>query len=225
MPDTKLTPDASTYKQVVKNMTDIDALKTSMKDVQDDIKDVQDELGGTGEPGSSSIRDQIKEVTSNMETITKEIEKITEALDSNVTGDVVGKFPDLKVVGIHANTDKVADNTPPSGYTRDITYEIKSVESIGLSGKKGVTGKYCLMITASVASQKDDESAIDFNPFRIAFGNSLKRFYSEAKSDDDSWTEWLEEEEPRCDVNIVASDSEPGKDQQIEGDLWFENLK
>lgn len=225
MADEKLTPNASTYKQVVQNMDDIANLKKN-------VKDVQEEIGGTGEPGSgggTSIKEQIKDINSDITNIDKEIvkinkvvDKMAEGMDVSATGDVYGKFPDLKVIGIHANTDKTDENTPPSGYKRDITYEIKSVEAIGLTGKEGMTSKYCLMVTTTIASQIG-ETDINFKPFRMAYGNSLKRFYSEA-TDDDTWGNWTEEEKPRGNVNIITSETEPEQNAQTTGDFWFQEL-
>lgn len=225
MADEKLVPNASTYKQVVQNMDDIADLKKN-------VKDVQEEIGGTGDPsggGGTSIKDQIKDINSDISDIDKEIEKINEVvgkmaegMEVTANGDVYGKFPDLKVIGIHANTDKVDENTPPSDYKRDITYEIKSVEAIGLTGKEGVTSKYCLMVTTTIASQVG-ETDIDFKPFRMAYGNSLKRFYSEA-IDDNTWGDWAEEEKPRGNVNIITSETEPDKNAQTTGDFWFQEL-
>lgn len=211
MPDNNnITPNASTYKQVVQN--------------QQDIADLRNEIGGEGGE-SGSIKEQISDINKNIDTINEVVGKMSEGMDATATGDVCGKFPDLKVIGIHANTDKVNENTPPSGYKRDITYEIKSTDAIGLTGKEGVTGPYCLMVTTTIASQVN-ETDIDFKSFRMAYGNSLKRFYSEAKDGVDEWNEWVEDktQNPHAKTNIITSDTQPADDAQIEGDLWFEEL-
>ena len=144
------------------------------------------------------------------------------------SGDVVNTDNGIKVVGVHVNTTNVTENTTINNYTQGITYEIKSTEAIGLKGKPGVSGAYCMLVTFKQDATLAGESTVsEFVPFQIAYGTDGMVMYKRtANSTDNTWSEWVttEQVKPRTQVIETDDNNQPADDVQIAGEYWMENL-
>ena len=118
--------------------------------------------------------------------------------------------------------------TTINNYTQGITYEIKSTEAIGLKGKPGVSGAYCMLVTFKQDATLAGESAVsEFVPFQIAYGTDGMVMYKRtANSTDNTWSEWVttEQVKPRTQVIETDDNNQPADDVQIAGEYWMENL-
>lgn len=243
----------STYKQVVKNMQDILAQLEILNSINDKVNSYDtkfDEINSN----FTTINQSFEKINTELVTINSSIEKLGDLTDfpygsitelaekveeledkllkhtepGTASGDVVNTDNGIKVVGVHVNTTNVTENTTINNYTQGITYEIKSTEAIGLKGKPGVSGAYCMLVTFKQDATLTGESTVtEFVPFQIAYGTDGMVMYKRtANSTDNTWSEWVttEQVKPRTQVIETDDNKQPADDVQIAGEYWMENL-
>ena len=154
--------------------------------------------------------------------------KAPEPGEESKSSVVVNSEGETKVTGVHVNTKNVSVNSTPASYKQGVTYEIKNIGTIGLSGKSGMTGTYCLVATYTKDSALDNEttSITSFKPFQIAYGTSsgtyYKRFANSVTST--SWGEWMSGSRTMTEMAVVQR-SEPTSGTQLTGEFWYETLE
>lgn len=154
--------------------------------------------------------------------------KAPEPGEESKSSVVVNSEGETKVTGIHVNTSDPSIDSTPASYKHGVTYEIKNIGSIGLSGKNGMTGTYCLVATFTKDSALDTEtsSVSSFKPFQIAYGTSTgtyyKRFADSATAT--SWGEWMSGSRTMQEMAVVQT-SQPSSGTQLTGEFWYETLE
>lgn len=243
----------STYKQVVKNMQDILTQLEVLNSINDKVNSYDakfDEIN----TNFTTINQSFEKINTELVTINTSIEKIGDLTDfpygsitelaekveeledkllkktepGSTSGDVVNTDDGIKVIGVHVNTTNVTENTTINNYTQGITYEIKSTEAIGLKGKSGVSGAYCMLVTFKQDATLTGESDVsEFVPFQIAYGTDGMVMYKRtANSTDNTWSEWVTTEQvaPRTQIIETDDNNQPADDVQIAGEYWMENI-
>lgn len=180
-----------------------------------------------------------QQVIANMRYIQDEILPKLQILDdavfnpdqSNGTDIVIDPDNILKVVGITVITDNMDQPGRPCDYTRNITYELKAVDAIGLSGKEGIGNSHILVMTVNMSGS----TGIDYPIWQCAYGDiDMAMFFHTAK-DTETWNDWVEvtnlatmleknEEllEKLSHRQFITSDNQPAADAQEEGDYWLQ---
>ena len=165
---------------------------------------------------------KLREQLGNLESLLTETEKpdITELINtilksiSNIIGDIDG----MQGV-INTLINNIDQNTPPSGYTHDITYEFKKTDVVGLSDAHGFESlSHAFIMTVTSNSVEGD----NFVPYQLATGNTMHQYYRVAKSVGGNgalvWDEWVE---LRYGTKMEVYESEPEADLQVPGDFWL----
>lgn len=161
----------------------------------------------------------------------------------------------LANAGLVISTESMDVNNMPSDYTRNMTYELKKVDVIGLSGKDGITLDYILVQTVRL---DQSEMGVEYPAWQCAYGDVAMRMYFRSEVEGNTWTEWVpvvdyddildyimnngnfEEflkgfiednieipdipDIPNAHRQFMQSDTQPGPDEQIEGDYWLEPI-
>ena len=159
-----------------------------------------------------------QQILENMRYLNKEVYPIILALQNTAFGtdesktDVVYSEEDesLRVKGIRMVRDAMDDPTPPRGYVRDFTVELKSTQALGLDETRGFSSPYLALFTQAAS----DDSDICL-PWQIAIGNEFGAIYFRPATDMDTWGNWVS----ITSRQLVQSPTEP-KDQ-TEGDYWL----
>ena len=182
----------------------------------------------TGEPKEAETPNiTYDELAKIVEQLQEMFIKVPEPGEEQKSSVVVNSDGETKVTGIHVNTSDPSVNSTPDSYKHGVTYEIKNIGSIGLSGKTGMTGTYCLVATFTKDSALDSEtsSISSFKPFQIAYGTSsgtyYKRFADSVSST--SWGEWMSGSRTMLEMAVVQS-TEPASGTQLTGEFWYETL-
>jgi len=140
----------------------------------------------------------------------------------------------MKVVGVSVVVSNMGEDTPPSGYERNVTFELKSTNAIGLNGRKGITLPLVLVRTIRM---HDVEGVEGYPTWQCAYGDIAMTMYFRKSEDDVSWGDWvpvvdlptmLEEHEELMQKlshrQFVQSDTEPLPDEQEPGDYWVQSI-
>lgn len=153
--------------------------------------------------------------------------KAPEPGEESKSSVVVNSNGETKVTGIHVNTRNPSVNSTPASYKHGVTYEIKNIGSIGLSGKNGMTGTYCLVATFTKDSALDTEtsSITSFKPFQIAYGTSTGTYYKRFADSvtATSWGGWMSGARTMQEMAVVQT-SQPSSGTQLTGEFWYETL-
>lgn len=191
----KKVPLASTYQQVLENM---EALAN---------------LGNL-----SNLPMDLEEIAN---TVKKLEETIVNPPEGGASSDVITTEDGSKVLGNHLNTGNAEDDTPLDSYTRGVTFEIKNVSVVGLSGKDGMTDDYCMVMTVKRDSAIENEpEELNFTPFQMAFSSSGACLYIRHQGEA-GWGEW-KGLSGNGGSNEIISESQP--DNQKAGDYWCQPI-
>lgn len=140
----------------------------------------------------------------------------------------------MKVVGVSVVVENMGENTPPSGYTRNVTFELKSTKAIGLEGRNGISLPFVLVRTIRMHGVPGVEN---YPTWQCAYGDIAMTMYFRKSEDDAEWGDWvpvidlpklLEENEKLMQQlshrQFLHSDTEPGPDEQEPGDYWVQSI-
>jgi len=146
---------------------------------------------------------------------------------------IVDENNQLKVVGVTIVTDNKGQDTPPSSYSRNVTYELKETSAVGLVGKDGITLNHVLIKTIAM----DEEEGVDYPAWQTAYGDVAMTTYFRKAGANDTWGDWvkvvdmqeiLEKNEELIQQlthkQFVQSDNQPADDVQEVGDYWMQPL-
>ena len=168
------------------------------------------------------------ELAKVVETLQDMFIKAPEPGEESKSSVVVNSEGETKVIGIHVNTSNHSVDSTPASYKHGVTYEIKNIGSIGLSGKSGMTGTYCLVATFTKDSALDSEtsSISSFKPFQIAYGTSTGTYYKRFADSvtATSWGEWMGGTRTMQEMAVVQT-SQPSSGTQLTGEFWYETLE
>lgn len=208
---------------------ELETISNSFDTINDDITKINQELETikTSVDKIGDLSDLPYDTIADLGDKVVELEKkLLESTDpGTATGDIVNSDDGMKVIGIHVNTTNVTENTTINNYTQGITYEIKSTEAIGLKGKTGVSGAYCMLVTFKQDATLTGETTVsEFVPFQIAYGtDGMITYKRTANTADNTWNDW-ETAEVRTQIIETENNTEPAADVQITGEYWMENL-
>lgn len=140
----------------------------------------------------------------------------------------------MKVIGVSVVVVNKDTSLKPAEYIRDVTYELKSVEVLGLTGYEGFTLDYCTLMTVRMNSARE----IGYPTWQCAFGDVALTPYFRASVNDHVWGKWVRvidlprllESYPTIiqqlsHRQILQSDDQPAPDAQQPGDYWMEVIK
>lgn len=140
----------------------------------------------------------------------------------------------MKVVGVSVVVEHMDENTPPNGYTRNVTFELKNANVIGLAGRNGISLPFVLVRTIRMRNVPGVEN---YPTWQCAYGDIGMTMYFRKSEDDTEWGDWvpvidlprmLEENEKLMQQlshrQFIHSDSEPGPDEQEPGDYWVQSI-
>lgn len=200
-------PFPSTYLQVVKNMRDLAEIIETLGDLSvedfpyDSLKDLADTV--------KNLEDKL----------------LNQESPTDTDGDIVNDEDGMKVIGVHINSTNVNNNTMISAYKQGVTYEVKSVDAIGLTGKLGMSEQYCMVITYQNDKRLTGEVAAKITPFQIVYATDQLLMYKRtANVEADTWNEWTTMELARMQIIETEDNLQPGADVQLEGEYWSERL-
>lgn len=139
----------------------------------------------------------------------------------------------MKVIGVTIVRDKMDENTPPSAYSRNVTYELKETAVVDLAGKEGITLDHVLIKTIAV----NDADDVDYPAWQTAYGDVEMTTYFRKAESDDTWGDWIkvvdmQEILEKTEILIqqmghkqfIQSDNQPKDDVQEVGDYWMQPL-
>lgn len=142
---------------------------------------------------------------------------------------IVDEDGNMQVVGITVVLDGIDKDTSPDGYLRDVTYELKNAEVIGLAGKPGVSLRYVTLKTVNIHKQPE---GVNYPAWQCAYGDERMEMWYRQATSDNKWGEWkrvidiqdIFEEHPEIverfsHRQIVESQKLP-TGQEV-GDYWF----
>ena len=201
-----VTPDPSTYYQVLQNMNMILKNAKLIVDIATKVQTIEGQMVIDPDNPSKTWQDIVNELQKSID----EIESATSA-------------------GIEINTSSISTNNVPSSYKDDVTYEIKLADAIGLATTEGYDGTSHVLV--QTISTKDIENCT-LKSFQVASNNGTTRWI---RHDDgnDVWTGWIAdstksetdgEGEVVKSTSWILSDTQPADDAQVEGDYWFQTL-
>lgn len=140
----------------------------------------------------------------------------------------------MRVVGVTVVTENIYVDTAPSDYTRNVTFELKSAEVVGLKGRNGITLPLVLIRTISM---QNVEGVSDYPTWQCAYGDIAMTMYFRKSEDNKQWGDWVpvidlprlleQNDELMKKVShrqFVHSDTEPGPDEQEPGDYWVQSI-
>lgn len=140
----------------------------------------------------------------------------------------------MKVIGVSVVVVNKDDNLRPVDYIRDVTYELKKVDAIGLSGKEEFTLPYCTLMTVRINNAKE----VGYPTWQCAFGDVAMMPYFRASINDHAWGGWVkvidlpqlmesypEVIEKFSHQQIIQADEQPAPEAQKPGDYWIEPIK
>lgn len=196
---------------------------STFQQVRENMKRLND-FFGDGSGGTGSIQDIINRLESLEETINNIVSP-----DTPGAGDIIqNEDGSLSVAGVTIVLDFADENTTPGAYLRDVTFELKNTEVVGLSDIEAFTGMNYAMVVTYKHNLKDGEQVDSYQylPQQIAYGNNGVMYCRTASdtSDTASWGEWMAviPEIPEQQKQWVQSETEP-QNQNI-GDYWCEPL-
>lgn len=197
-----ITPNPSTYKQILDNMQNILTLTESMGNVS--------ELPMTVE----QMADKVKELSEAILTPPPE-------------GGAINTPEGIKVVGIHSNTANKDEDTVPADYKQGMTLELKLASTVGLEGKEGIAKPYIFILTFVQDTSLDTESTVpagSYAPMQLAFADASAVQYMRI-AESDNWGEWKIQGDGTGDKQVlqfIQSETEPVN--QPEGHYWCEPI-
>lgn len=93
----------------------------------------------------------------------------------------------MQVIGVTVVLADIDKDLGPDDYLRDVTYELKNAEVIGLAGKPGVSLRYVTLKTVSIHDQPE---GINYPAWQCAYGDDgMEMWYRKATSDE-QWGPW-----------------------------------
>lgn len=110
-------------------------------------------------------------------------------LDVDTDNDVVYD-PDtgtMRVIGITVIIEHKDEDLPPDQYLRDITWELKNANVIGLAGKPGITLDYVTLRTVKMTRA----TGINYPAWQCAFGDGTMEMYYRQARPDNTWGDWV----------------------------------
>ena len=161
-----------------------------------------------------------KQVVDNMRRIAYIVDNYVQKLidtifnpDAWISGETDLKFDEetekLKVIGNTILTDNIDTNGKPSDYVRNLTWEIKSAEAIGLSGMPHV-GQYMTVMTVRTP---------DMMTWQVAYSDDrMTTYFRNADLTNDVWNAW----ESVGRKQFVESETQPADNEQDVGDYWYQ---
>lgn len=204
----------STYRQVRENM----------KRLNEFFGD-----GGSGSGGLTEIMQTIQELKDD-------IEKLEESLGGGTGGGTAGgdlvqdENGNIMVYGVRIVTQFADEDLTPAAYTRDVTFELKKTDVVGLNAMPGfAAGAYVLVITYK-HNLPTGESVDPFAylPQQIAYGTNMKAYTrTSVDTAGSAWSSPWTEVNPASEFTFnhpifVQSETEPS--DLKESDYWFEPL-
>lgn len=156
--------------------------------------------------------------------------------EDNKSSVVSNSSDETKVIGLHINTVNVNINSTPASYKQGVTFEIKQIATIGLNGKAGMSGTYCLVATFTKDTALDNEgsssSITTFKPFQIAYATDNATYYKRFANSTSatSWNAWISGTRSMEEMAIVAAAKSDNPDlpdyngTQLTGEYWYETL-
>ena len=176
------------------------------------------------------ILENMQEIQNILNNIVVDPDNPDENLGS-IIQDVLDRLDQIESEGGGSGSDidigSIDTDSPPSFYTKAISYEVKKASSIGLTESVGFdpSTSHAVVITYNNVKVLEDVAGSTLRTFQIAFGNSLVQFYREKDSDTDTWSNWTNNKsegiEPSRSVSWIFSDSMPEPDTQTENDYWI----
>lgn len=204
----------STYQQVRENM----------KRLNEFFGD-----GGSGSGGLTEIMQTLQELKAEIE----ELETALGGGDSGggtTGGDLVqDENGNIMVYGVRIVTQFADEDLTPAAYTRDVTFELKKTDIVGLNTMPGFTGAYVLVITYK-HNLPTGESVDPFAylPQQVAYGANMKAYTrTSVDTTGSAWSSPWTEVNPASEFTFnhpifVQSETEPS--DLKESDYWFEPL-
>jgi len=147
--------------------------------------------------------------------------------------DVIFNYIDqrMKALGVTMNTDDKDKILRPIDYLRDVTWELKKISVIGLTGKIGFNLSYCTLLTVRV----HDPNVVGYPTWQCAYGDVNMELWYRQATDGYTWGKWIKVHDVKRMLNeypdlieklshrqIIMSDSQPT--DQEEGDFWIETI-
>lgn len=204
----------STYQQVRENMKRLN------------------EFFGDGGSGSGGLT----EIMQTLQELKADIEKLEESLGGGTGGGTAGgdlvqdENGNIMVYGVRIVTQFADEDLTPAAYTRDVTFELKKTDVVGLNAMPGFTaGAYVLVITYK-HNLPTGESVDPFAylPQQIAYGTNMKAYTrTSVDTAGSAWSSPWTEVNPASEFTFnhpifVQSETEPS--DLKESDYWFEPL-
>lgn len=211
-------------------------------------KDVLEMANTASRSKTRNLPSAYQQILANMEVLEDRILPIIEKLEQTIfnpdwedpnkpkiPSDIVMDIDTntMKVIGISVVVQYKDEELKPSDYIRDITYELKNAEKIGLSGKDGITLDYVTLMTVRMNSAKE----VGYPTWQCAIGDQAMMPYFRKAINDHEWGEWVKvidlpkllEKYPEIIKmlsyrQIVDSLDQPGPDVQEPGDYWLETI-
>lgn len=202
--------NASTWVQVKLNMLKLKDISEKLGKIEETIK--EHEVNDLKEL-LEKIFNNIGKVETDLSDVTNKLNQLIKKLEAE-TGTITN---------IVVNVDK---DTQPIEYKYDYTFEIKRVDVIGLTGKRGFKNlTHCLVQTVKMIKKNEDAK---FIPYQIATGTDggMKQYIRMAKPSggEGSMLIWDKWKELRYGTHFGVYDSEPAPDEQAPGDFWLQPI-
>lgn len=203
----------STYQQVRENMKRLDEFFG----------------GGGGDPGS------LTEIMETLDELRSDIDALESALGGGSGGGSTGgdlvqdEDGNIMVYGVRIVTQFADEDLTPAAYTRDVTFELKKTEVVGLNAIPGFSGAYVLIVTYKhnlPVGESVDPFA--YLPQQVAYGTNMKAYTrTSVDTAGSAWSTPWTEVNPAGEFTFnypifVQSETEP--DDLKESDYWFEPL-
>lgn len=198
--------------------------------------------------GNRNLPSAYQQILENMRVLEERVLPIVEKLEQTIfnpdwkdpnkpqrPSDVVMDIDEntMKVIGVSVVVQYKDQDLRPADYIRDITYELKNAEKIGLKGKDGITLDYVTLMTVRMNSAKE----IPYPTWQCAFGDQAMTPYFRKSINDHEWGEWVKVIDlPRLlelypeiikqlsHRQIIDSMEQPGPDEQEPGDYWLQTI-
>lgn len=202
--------------------------------VRENMERLSQFFDSSGEEGGGLTLEEIQNLLNQIQ---QDITEINEAINpsdpgtgGSTTGDtMINNEGVLQVYGVRLQTGFYNVSTTPNSYTRDVTFELKTPTAVGLNGREGFTGNFCLVITYKHNLQKG-ESAATFNylPQQIAYGSNMFSYTRTSARNGASWGAWSEvsggDVEPSQVTFPVFVESVSEPTNQKANDYWLEPI-
>ncbi|MCM1295065.1 MAG: hypothetical protein NC311_05940 [Muribaculaceae bacterium] len=198
--------------------------------------------------GSRNLPSAYQQILANMRVLEDRVLPMVEKLEQTIfnpdwedpskpqrPSDVVMDIDEntMKVIGISVVVTNKDKDLRPADYIRDITYELKQVEVLGLTGRDGITLDYITLMTVRMNSAPE----VAYPTWQCAFGDKAMAPYFRASVNDHEWGSWVKvidlpkllDQYPEIikqlsHRQIIDSMEQPGPDDQEVGDYWLQTI-